>query len=305
MQICISRISTGYSSAFYGILTFYEAIILACYLTVIVLLLLSTLSRNRVWQNEFSLWSDATRKSPFLVWAWTTRGALLWVQGDYARAILNYTRAIQLSLSETTVSPDRGTDPAGREKTTPQALSHAYLIRGICYYHQGQLDPALDDLNHAVQLNPFAPDVFLNRGMVLFKRGQPEGALADFSEALELKPEWIAALYDRGSLYHQQGEYDLAIRDFSRALSLGGAGAFTRRLAEVYLSRGIAERKKKQYVRAASDYNLALKLAPLWGAAYAERGALYRELGRTREADLDQNRACQLSPEPGDRTLNK
>jgi len=31
MQICMSRISTGYSSAFYEILTFYEAIILACH----------------------------------------------------------------------------------------------------------------------------------------------------------------------------------------------------------------------------------------------------------------------------------
>ena len=30
MQICISRISTGYNSAFYGILTFYEAIRNAC-----------------------------------------------------------------------------------------------------------------------------------------------------------------------------------------------------------------------------------------------------------------------------------
>ena len=153
---------------------------------VILLLVLAAFSRNRVWQDEFSLWSDVARKSPSLVRAWTTLGSWFWEKGDCDRAILNYTRAIRLQPNPLAAYPatagasgsgaaDRNFEELSRTIRSNHYLFSAYLVRGICYYRKGESDRALEDLDQAVQLNPLDFSAFLNRGMVWFTRAATTG----------------------------------------------------------------------------------------------------------------------------------
>ncbi len=234
---------------------------------VTLLLLLGTVSRNRVWQTELRLWSDAARKSPALARPWVGRGTSLWSQGDNPRAILNYNRALRLNPTYLEAVQDRGTSYAEMGELSPaiadftRAISlspdfyKAYFNRGTCYNRQGQLDSALSDFNRAIKLYPSFAEAYVNRGIAFAEQGQAERALADFSRALELKPESREAYYNRGNLYHEQGQNDLAIQDLSRAIALN----------------------------------------PNDAEAYSARGSLLRELGQTQAAARDESKARELS----------
>ena len=58
------------------------------------------------------------------------------------------------------------------------------------------------------------------RGLSYYHDGQLEFALEDFDRAIELKPDFADAYKSRAVLYKDQGDTDMAIADLEQALSL-------------------------------------------------------------------------------------
>ena len=62
-----------------------------------------------------------------------------------------------------------------------------YHQRGSCFFHLGEYQKAIDDLNVAIGKEPIKPDHYENRALSLQRMGRHEEADADFEKARELR----------------------------------------------------------------------------------------------------------------------
>jgi type IV pilus assembly protein PilF len=151
--------------------------------------------------------------------------------------------------------------------TTPEQKPHAandpygelsaadvYVQKGVRYMEQGALEVALEDLRHAVELDPANSDAHDALAILYEKLGRPEEADRHFREALSLNPENYSAFNNYGRFLCNTGHTQDAMAKFEAAYStplyrqpwipLSNAGACLRRAgrpaeAEPYLRRAL------------------------------------------------------------------
>jgi tetratricopeptide (TPR) repeat protein len=204
-----------------------------------------------------------------LSWPYNNRGIIYVDQGDYARAITDYDRAIK-------VDPD---------------YAKAYNNRGNAYRHQHAPARAIEDYNRSLELNNPEPAlVHFNRGLAYADLGEYEQAIANYTRAIELNNPDPALVYtNRGIAYRNLGEYGHAIADYDRAIALNPEYAF------VYYNRGIAYRNLGESRHAIADYDRAIELGLEDARAYTNRGNTYQDLNEYESAIADYDRAIELN----------
>lgn len=127
--------------------------------------------------------------------AYYNRGWLYAYEGDTARAIQDYSKAIEL---------DKG-------------MRDAYYNRGILLARAKKLDEALKDFSEFLRMEPGAADAYSNRGSVYFQMGKLDLALADFNSALKLNPNDADLLYNRALVSLAKGNKNAAMEDLKKA----------------------------------------------------------------------------------------
>lgn len=113
---------------------------------------------------------------------------------DYATAIINYSKAIELS---------------------PFEVSN-YYNRGIAYYKNGKEKEAEEDFSRVIIMDPRMSSAYVYRGLCLEKLGKYNDALNDYTKALELKPNDAAIHNNIAYLYVSAN--DESFRDKAKAL---------------------------------------------------------------------------------------
>ena len=196
------------------------------------------------------------------------QGLLFTQQGQYERAAIEFTAAIQSDM--------------------PTAAM--YVHRGDALRHRGEYERAIADYTQALRLEPNNLLACLNRGLVYRLTGRSELAVADLTEALRLDPRNVVAFNGRGGAYADSGEYARAIEDHTQALRLDPS------LAWAHQSRGDAYAGMEEYDRAIADYTQALRLNPHFPLAHANRGDAYRLAGDLDRAAADYTEALRLDP---------
>jgi tetratricopeptide (TPR) repeat protein len=93
-----------------------------------------------------------------------------------------------------------------------------YLLRGIAYRDQGDIDAAIKDFSTSIKMRP-SHDAFLRRGEMYFEKGAYNIAEHDFSEALEINPS-MEAYKLRGLTYLVIGNLDMAIADGTEIINM-------------------------------------------------------------------------------------
>lgn len=189
-------------------------------------------------------------------------------QGEYERAIIEFTAAVQADAT----------------------AAAAYVHRGDAYRLRGEYDRSIADYSQALRLSPDHLLGRLNRGLAYRLTSRPEAAVADLTEALRLDPKNVVALNGRGAAHADLKQYDAAIADHTQALRLDPA------LAWAYQSRGDAYAGKGEYDQAIADYTQALRLNPHFPLAHANRGNAYRLSGDLDRAAADYTEALRLDP---------
>jgi predicted RNA-binding protein YlqC (UPF0109 family) len=126
-----------------------------------------THKRNRVWQDNTTLWSDVVSKSPHNHSAHNNLGNALNKQGRIAEAIEHYLQALR-------IKPD---------------YEKAHNNLGDALDKQGRTAEAIEHYLQALRIKPDYEDAHYNLGNALNKQGRTAGAIEHYLQALRIKPD--------------------------------------------------------------------------------------------------------------------
>src|SRR5437667_9864535 len=98
---------------------------------------------------------------------------------------------------------DLAFDAAGNPKQ-----AGAYNNRGNAKGAAGDLDGAIADYTHALQLDPKLAEAYYNRGNAKRDKDELDGAIADYNRAIELNPKYAAAYNNRGNAKEHKSDVE-------------------------------------------------------------------------------------------------
>lgn len=196
------------------------------------------------------------------------RGIDLAERGDWAGAIFEHSRAIELAPSDICFRLNRAND----------------------YYLSENFAKAIEDCSRVISLSPDQADAYHIRAVSRYQLGEIQGAVEDYTQALRLKPDLVEAYRNRGQARSALGDRVGAITDYTQAIS------FRPNWAEVYHARGGVRRDSGDLSAAMEDFDQAIRLKPNWADPYTNRGNLYYMQGQFPKALEDLNRSIELNP---------
>ena len=211
---------------------------------------------------------DSEESDPNFANACSNRGIANAEKGEYALAIQDLTKTIEL-------------DPNS---------ANAYCGRGAAYLREGDFDSAIRDLTKAIELDPNSAIAYSNRGAAYFDKDDYERAIQDCTKAIELDPNSTNAYINLGNAHRGNGDADSAVRHYNRAIELDPHSA------SGYSNRGTAYLDKGDYDKAIQDCTKAIDLDPNFANAYNNRGASYWNKGDYEYAVCDYEKALAVDP---------
>lgn len=254
-----------------------EAVTRTAAVAWIAVLVLLTMDRTKVWNNDISLWTSVIEQPAPPAGAYFQRGIAYTAAARPRDAALDYTQAIH------------------RDST----FTLAWNNRGNIFARMGNYDQAIADYNRAIKTAPSYVDAYINRGQVLMLQKNYDESLESYSRAIELDRKNALAHYFRGQVYLNLGLLDSARADYSRALELNPD------YAEAYVRRGDVFFQMHKYPEAITDYTEGINRGVAHELLFTNRGSSYANLGKFDEAILDFNRALEINPNYADAILNR
>src|SRR3989338_5034923 len=146
--------------------------ILAVSIVIISIYSFAVIQRNRIWLDDYSLWSDTVIKMPESTRAHHGIGIVYFKQGRLYEAM----EELKLALS---LKPGFATD--------------AHNIIGLIYAKQGQIDEAIKEFLTVLKLNPDDAIAHYNLAGVYSRKGLYEKAIEELEIVLRLKPDYTQA----------------------------------------------------------------------------------------------------------------
>ncbi|HXW50661.1 MAG TPA: hypothetical protein VEJ41_01620 [Candidatus Acidoferrales bacterium] len=199
--------------------------------------------------------------------AWDSLGYARAALNDYANAIPDYNRGLQIYAND--------------------AIDHNN--RGLAFYHTGRQAAAQADFTRAIHLSPRWGLPYQNRGQSYFAARDYRDAQRDFTSAIARIPKAWAWAY-RCEARENLGELKAALSDCNRAL------AYYPTWSVVYVDRAWAEAELGSNKRGLADTNEAIKTDPKNAIAYAYRGWIRQRMMQYRAAFIDYDEALRLNP---------
>ena len=229
-------------------------------LSILILLLFSTgtMERNRVWVDDYTLWSDAVSKSPHKSKPHNNLGGALFMdRKDYTAAIGEYQKAISLNPN--------------------YVKTHKNLA--AAYFEARMFEEAVRKYEHAYLLDPKSrPEVSSYIGDCYLALGDLEKAEKFFLESIQWGEKKFYCYGKLGTIYQTQGDLEKAKDALTSGLALAPRDyMLSFQLAEVQRLRGDFAEAEKYYLR-------ALRLLPDFREAMINLGLLYKTEGRFTDA---------------------
>ncbi len=227
-----------------------------------------TYSRNRVWKDGITLFSDVITKHPGAALAYLDRGISLGEVNRDAEALDDFSTAI---------------------KTSPE-LAAGYYNRGNTYQKLKKYGDALADYTKAVELQPDYAHAYNNRGVVRAFLRDYRNAIDDYSRAIEIRPDYAHAFNNRGIAFTNLRNFRSAVDDYTKAIELEGD------YADAYFNRGVALIALQEGQAAKRDFSRVLMLRPRSAAVYTQMGNASFALRDFQDALKDYGFAISLDP---------
>jgi tetratricopeptide (TPR) repeat protein len=234
-------------------------------------------SRNAVYRDAYSLWSDTVAKRPENDRAHNNLGNALVDRGSIADAIVEYQTALRLR-------PDY-----------PEAHSNL----GNALLKAGRGAEAIAECQKALQLEPAYAKAHNNLANALLEAGRNQEALVHYHAAIRLKPDDSKNHYNLGNAWLKEGRLRDAITEYETALRLQPDDAEAR----YNLANSLFQADRVQ--EAIAQYLLALRLKPGYLDAHTNLGNAYLQSDRVSEAIAQFETVLQAQPDyaPGHNNL--
>ncbi len=193
----------------------------------------ATYQRNFVWKDDFSLWSDAVKKSSYKARPYNNLANACEKKGLIDQAILLAKKSIALNPN----------------------LAEPHNNLGICYLEKGWTDKAALEFKHAIRVKPNFARAYSNLGLAYSRQGQKGMAIAQHKQALEVNPYFVDAHNNLGVCYFDKGMIDKAISHFQHAINID----FNH--ADAHYNLGVAYGSKGKYDMAFKEMRIAKRLS--------------------------------------------
>lgn len=223
---------------------------------ILSLLTVATVKRNRVWRNEFTLWSDVLKKDPTNARAYMSLGLYSLKGGNYQEAQELLEKAVQLSPNN----------------------AFAYILRGYFNALFERNTRASEDFTQAIKLEPRLPYGFYYRGELYRKMGEYEKALADYHSAIRLRPLYTEAHFGMATVFRIKGESGKAIEACEKLLAIDPYDP------RGYSCLGSLLMEQNRTSEALKSYEIGVKRAPQDSELWYQLGLVYEKLGMYLEA---------------------
>jgi len=136
----------------------------------------------------------------------------------------------------------------------------------------GDEDAVLEAQEKALEADPNNTRLMFSLGESYFKRGENQKAIEKFEQMLDIKPDEVYALEYLGNAQQNEGLYRDAIATYEKVLALQPDHK------KVLCEMATCYRELKNYSRARSLANQALKIDPQFGLARIVRGEIYESV---------------------------
>ncbi len=218
-----------------------------------------TFQRTKVWHNTIALWTDVINKFKDDPLAYNNRAETYFWNGDYDRAITDFTKGITGGIETSSIFYKRGYSyfsakryneaiiDFNRAISLSDASPIVYYKRGYAYYELNMLTEALKDYNYIIKVLPKAADAYYERGLVYYRMKKYKEAILDFNKAIALNVNYPSAYLSRGSSYVSIGKVQEAIDDFTLAIQ------YKPTYADAFYNRAITNLSVKNYEQALKD----------------------------------------------------
>ena len=227
-----------------------------------------TYQRNKVWKNNYTLWSDNVKKSPNKDRAHYNLGLALADRGMNDLAIREFYRTLSLNPTHIKACTSIGNafSKQGKFNEAIKEFDRAlimnpeyaeiYYNRGNAFIETGKYNEAVSDFEKALSLNPVNTDVLVSLGMAHYSLGRIDESIVAFKKALGIDTDNVLAHYNLGYTLYTQGNVEDAIKEFKTVVSLDPENVRTLvNLGSALVSRG-------KFEEAAGNFRKALALDP-------------------------------------------
>ena len=235
--------------------------------------------------------------------AYNNRGNVLFMGGEYERAVQDFSMSLGLDPCGVGTHIMRGHafrllaryDDAEQDFKQALALDPRKRRRTRGHRHhprpsQGDYDSAILCYDQALRLDSGDVFAYLNRGSSYFAKGDDDRAETDFMKALELDQDNAFAHLGQALVFSGKGEIDLAFDYLDRALRFSPDFSFALDArASLHLEKGNLD-------RAIRDFDKLLVLDPKNIDGYSKRGVAYERKGDLTRAMRDYDRALSIRP---------
>jgi tetratricopeptide (TPR) repeat protein len=280
-----------------------------CFLILPVLTFL-TLTREQVFSDDFSLWSDTLAASPFSDTARNNLGHYLFERDRVEEAIEQYQAALKINPDNAQAHNNLGNAFLRQRQVSDAAAEYQKALQiipnfaephnnlGNVLLQKGQVDEALAEYQKAVHCNPNMAVAHFNLGIVFSQKGQVDRAVVEYQEALKIDPNYAEAYNNLGSVFLQKGEVDEAIAQYRDALDLKPD------FADPLNNLGNALLQNGQVDEAIGQFQKALKIYPANAEAHNNLGAALFQKGLLDQAAAEFQEALRFKPDYADAQKN-
>lgn len=195
-------------------------------------------------------------------------GIVLFEQGAYGQAVLQYERAMIC-------------DPGYMD---------AYINRANAFYELKEFYRSLDDLQYVERELPDSAAVHFMKGLVFTQMRKYDDAIIAFDRAIQLDSLNAESWINRGTVYYYLTDYQKAQADLDKALLLDTFEP------NAYNALALVEVERGNYDQALAFVNKALDFEPGQPYFLNNRGFIYLLQGEHGQARADIDRSITVDP---------
>jgi len=144
-----------------------------------------------------------------------------------------------------------------------------FAKRARIYTEKGQIDPALRDLNKAIELNPEDPGLFILLGDIYFIIGKKENCITSYKKSLKLNPKGEAPMIKLAETYLILKDYKEANNYIDMVLSTNVNNQ------KAYYLRGVGLMETGDTANALINLKIAGNLDSTYYEAFMQTGSIY------------------------------